>query len=334
MDVIFVGAGHWHYPLYRNPLNTVKGVRITGIIDPDADVAARRAGPDDCPTETNLARFLDRARPDLAFVLGRHVDMPGNARTLIAAGVPFVLEKPGGTSPEVLQELAEAARAAGVYASVPLVFRSSGFMAAVREVLVDEPAIYAAFKFIAGLPDRYLQSGCGWMLNRELAGGGVLTNLGIHFFDLLREILGPDLALGRAEFARFAGLGNVEDFADVSVTAGDARGKVETGYLYPAPTGVFDMHFSIRTAGHYVTATGPGSIEITTLDGRQTRREATTTNMEIYPDYVRDVVRQVREGAPPIAGLDDLVPLTRMIADAYARGGMSPLGSDAGRSQT
>ena len=296
-------------------------------------MAARRAGPDGCLAETDLARLIDRARPGLAFVLGRHADMPGYAHTLIEAGVPFVLEKPGGTRPEVLQELADAARAAGVYASVPLVFRSSGFMAAVRDLLADEPAVYAAFKFIAGLPDRYLQNGCGWMLDRQLAGGGVLTNLGIHFLDLLREILGPDLALERAEFAHFAGLGDVEDFADVSVTAGNARGKVETGYLYPAPTGVFDMHFSIRTARHYVTATGPGSIEITTLDGRQTRREATTTNMEIYPDYVRDVVRQVREGAPPIAGLDDLVPLTRLIADAYARGGLPPPSSDAERSQ-
>lgn len=40
-----------------------------------------------------------------------------------------------------------------------------------------------SFKFIAGPPSRYLQT-LSWMLNKQAAGSGCMTNLGVHFIEL------------------------------------------------------------------------------------------------------------------------------------------------------
>ena len=53
--------------------------------------------------------------------------------------------------------------AARVFNAVPLVFRSSGFMSAIGERAAGEKLLYADFKFVAGLPSRYHEAGCGWV---------------------------------------------------------------------------------------------------------------------------------------------------------------------------
>jgi hypothetical protein len=40
---------------------------------------------------------------------------------------------------------------------------------------------------------------------------------------------------------------------------------IETGYLYPAPSGEFDMRFSMRTDRHYFVATDAETLEMALL---------------------------------------------------------------------
>ncbi|AZQ68319.1 Gfo/Idh/MocA family oxidoreductase [Silicimonas algicola] len=323
MKVLFTGASHWHLPLFSAPLRRVEGARLVAVTDPDPARAREIAAREGCAWAATPEEAIAQDRPDLAFVLGRHADMAAAAHAMIDANIPFVIEKPAGLTLGEVEGLADAAAAKGLFAAVPFVIRSSGFMAAVRELLVDEPALYAGFRFNAGLPQRYRDAGCGWMLSRALSGGGVLTNLGVHFLDLMAEIF-PDAApeAASANFASLSGEGDIEDYAAATFHFGRGIGLVETGYLYPAPTGVFDLHFSVRTAGHYIAATGPGVIEITDLDGRQERRAATVTNMEEYPAFVAEVVRRVRDGLPPVAGLADMVRVMGMMNAAYRAGGI------------
>jgi predicted dehydrogenase len=197
------------------------------------------------------------------------------------------------------------------------VFRSSGFIEAIAEIAAGEAVQFASFRFIAGLTSRYRETACDWMFDRALAGGGTLTNLGVHFLDLIQVLTSTAAQVSSAEFANFCGEGDVEDFASVILRNGPAIGHVETGYLYPAQTGIFDMHFSVRTEGHYFTATGPGSIKVCDLKGKQHSIAGSTTNTEIYPEFVADVVRRVRDGAPPVAGLRDMANVLRLLDGAY-----------------
>ena len=120
---------------------------------------------------------------------------------------------------------------------------------------------------------------------------------------------------------RAAGL-TIEDHAIMLMQGGGASCMVETGYLYPAPNSVFDMHYSIRTEKHYFAARDNSTLEIVTNDRQRTTREMKLTNAFFYPEFVHDTLRRVRDGRPPIADLADNAAAVALIEAAYA---MSPL---------
>lgn len=318
MRIAFVGVGHWHTPLYLEPLLQLPDASVVGVSDEVFAKAEAHAGRLRCVAARGVEDLVDKARPDFVFVLGPHCEMAATSAFLIEAGIPFMVEKPAGLDAAEVSRIAETARAKNVFAAVPLVMRQSGFMDAVAEHAPGEEVLYAGFKFIAGPSIRYREADCLWMFDRARAGGGVMTNLGVHFLDLARLLLGEDLAVSRAMLANIAAEGDVEDYAAVTLRAGEKSCFIETAYLYPAPGGVFDMHFSVRTEGAYFAAAGPGLIEISSLDGRRRTIPGTTTNMPLYPPFVADVLARVRDGKPPVTGLDDMAQVMRLLDAVYA----------------
>jgi predicted dehydrogenase len=161
------------------------------------------------------------------------------------------------------------------------------------------------------------------VIDRSTSGGGPLLNLGIHFVDLCRVLLGDaELTVAGAMMSnRAAGL-TIEDHAVMLMRGKGASCMVETGYLYPAPNSVFDMHYSIRTEKHYFAARDNSTLEIVTNDRQRTTREMKLTNTFFYPEFVRDTLRRVREGRPPIADLTDNAASVGLIEAAYA---LSPI---------
>jgi predicted dehydrogenase len=171
--------------------------------------------------------------------------------------------------------------------------------------------------------NRYHQQKVTWVIDKAQSGGGPLLNLGIHFVDLCRVLLpGADLTVTAAMMSNRAEHLNVEDHAVMLMQGGGASCMVETGYLYPAPNSVFDMHYSIRTEGHYFSARDNGLLEIVTNDRQRTTREMKLTNVFFYPEFVRDTLARVRDGRKPIADLADNAAAVALIEQAYA---MSPI---------
>ena len=110
------------------------------------------------------------------------------------------------------------------------------------------------------------------------------------------------------------------DHAVVLMQGGGASCMVETGYLYPAPNSVFDMHYSIRTEKHYFAARDNATLEIMTNDRKRSVREMKLTNVFFYPEFVRDTLRRVRDGRPPIADLTDNARAVELVEAAYRWG--------------
>jgi hypothetical protein len=50
-----------------------------------------------------------------------------------------------------------------------------------------------------------------------------------------------------------------------------------------------------------------------------------TTNVAHYRTFMRDVLDRVRKRRPPLAKLSDMVPIMRLVDDAYAKAGPLPL---------
>jgi predicted dehydrogenase len=318
MRVAFIGVSHWHIPLYLDPMLALADAEIVGVSDPSlaaAEAVAARAG---CRAFTDERALLDATRPDFVVVLGRHCDMAASARTLIERRIPFAIEKPCALTSAEIDDLAQAARAAGVFAAVPFVFRDSTLLETIRAAAPGEAFHYLAFKFVAGSVERYRATGCDWMLERRLAGGGCMLNLGVHFFDLARQLLpAPPRVVGAALSNSIDGL-DTEDHGVVLLRAGAASCTIETGYTFPAPHMTFDLHFSLRSDRHYVVATGIDHVEIFDLAQNRTVHRVPTTNPPYYPGFVRDALARAASGAPPVAGLDDMAEAMRLIEAAYA----------------
>ncbi|HYZ23673.1 MAG TPA: Gfo/Idh/MocA family oxidoreductase, partial [Rhodopila sp.] len=269
-------------------------------------------------------------RPDFAFALARHCDMAELARFLIDSRVPFAMEKPCAINAAEAADIAAQARAAGLFAAVPYVIRYSPLLDAIRETAATEAVQYAMFKFVGGMVDRYHQQHVEWVIDRRSSGGGALLNLGVHFMDLCRVLLGgtaPEAKLdvvGAMMSNRNAGL-DIEDHAVVLMRGGGASCMVETGYLYPAPNSVFDLHYSIRTEGHYFAARDDSTLEIVSNDRRRSTRAMKLTNVHFYPTFVRDTLARLRDGRRPIADLDDNAAAVALVEAAYR---LSPLPVD------
>jgi predicted dehydrogenase len=222
-------------------------------------------------------------------------------------------------------DIATRAAASGVFAAVPYVIRYSPLVETILST--NESTQYAMFKFVGGMVDRYHQQRVEWVIDRKTSGGGPLMNLGVHFMDLCRVLLGgADLTVTGAMMSNRNAHLNIEDHAVVLMQGGGASCMVETGYLYPAPNSVFDLHYSIRTEKHYFAARDDSTLEIVSNDRKRTARAMKLTNVHFYPTFVRDTLQRLQDGRKPIADLSDNAAAVALVEAAYA---MSPLAHTA-----
>ncbi|HUB14361.1 MAG TPA: Gfo/Idh/MocA family oxidoreductase [Acetobacteraceae bacterium] len=319
MRIVLIGVSHWHTPFYLDPALELPDVAIVGVSDPDIARAEPVAAHANCPAFADYREMCATLRPDFAFALGRHCDMAEEARFLIAQKIPFAMEKPCGVTSAEVHDIAARAAQAGVFAAVPFVLRYCPLIDTVRETAAGESLQYIVFKFVGGMVDRYRQQRVEWMLDRATAGGGPLLNLGVHHLDLCRLLLnGAPLQVTGAAISNHTARLTIEDHAVVLLRGGGATCMVETGYLYPAPNSVFDMHYSIRTDSHYFAARDNSTLEIVDNARNRTTRAMQLTNVFFYPEFVRDTLRRLRDGRPPIANLDDMAAAMDLVQAAYA----------------
>lgn len=323
MKVAFIGASHWHLPLYLEPALSIPAVVLAGVSDPDPARARALGEQLGCPSSSDYRALCRRERPDFVFALGRHADMPEQAEFLIAEGIPFALEKPCGLNTASVERIAALAAARHAFAAVPLVFRNGDFFRLIGDMAdADGGVQHMAFRFIAGFTERYRQAGCDWMLDRAAAGGGCVLNLGPHFVDICLALWGDAAHLAAASLSNAAWGEDVEDYGALTIRGpGGAMALVETGYLYPAPTSSFDLHYAIRTPRHYIVVPDPETVAVIARDGTRRVLRMHTTNVGQYPVFVRDVLERARRGAPPLAGPDAMLPVMRLMEAAYASAG-------------
>ena len=318
MRIALIGVSHWHTPFYLDPLLGMTDMPVVGVSDPEPARAAEVAERARCPAFADYREMCARLRPDFVFALGRHCDMAEEARFLIGEHIPFAMEKPCAVSAAEAHDIAARSSAAGLFAAVPFVIRYSPMIDTIREVAAGEAVQYVVFKFVGGMIDRYNEQRVPWMLRRATAGGGALINLGIHFLDLARVLLpGPLHVVGAAMSSHFSRL-DIEDHAVVLLRSEAATCMVETGYLYPAPNSVFDLHYSIRTEGHYFAARDNQTLEIVDNTRRREVRSMPLTNAFFYPRFVEDTLRRFARGEPPIADLTDMAAAMELVEAAYA----------------
>lgn len=320
MKIALFGTSHWHASMHLDAALAAKA-EIACVWDEDAVQAAAFAGAHGLRAVASMAEGL-ALRPDLVVLMGHPQHVPAQARQLIEAGVPLILEKPAAAGTAAIAELARLARDKGGFVGVPLPNRFGPVLheyARLGEAGRSGRLALASFRLVNGPPQRYRDDGVGWLLDPAIGGGGALRNLGIHGIDAALS-----LAEGRLDIVS-ASIGNrihdeaVEDHALIVLT--DAAGTlftVEAGYTYAsmAPGGEFEWRLVCTNA----TLTDRGDRAFaTTLDDAATRSLAPEPTATRYRLFTADTLRRLRDGRPPAITLDDYLAAMQLIDAAYEK---------------
>lgn len=311
---IVIGASHWHAPLYASAITEVH--RVVGISDEHPERVRDLAELWGSPVEAEWRRLLGLPDIELAYVFGPHDRMAETCLALIERRIPFVVEKPLGTSLEELQQVRRAAEEARVPATVPLIQR--GGPADSWLAKAGQP-VYQRFSFIAGPPERYNRNGSPWMLDPKRAGGGCLANLGPHFADLFLKRSRNTTADVAGRLSTTLHTSTIEDHATLILTTPDGRQAiVEVGYAFPQSE--LKRYCSYSSAGDagFASIDTDGAAVFTAIDGHTERAVIDVDSDPLYDPFVWQVSRTLGDGFRGLPTLGDLEDVMRIIWRAYA----------------
>ncbi|MBM3531762.1 MAG: Gfo/Idh/MocA family oxidoreductase [Alphaproteobacteria bacterium] len=315
MRTVIVGVGHWHAQMYAEALAAL-GAPVLVTSDLDAEAGRAAAAKLNLPFDADAGALLDRAKPELVFVLPRHDRAMAELAPVLDRRIPFLIEKPMGRNGTEARAVAEAAKKAKVFAAAALANRGMSIwkrFEALKQAGRLGTVIHGHFRTVNGPPGRYRDWAVGWMLEPSISGGGSLRNLGFHGVDAALVIAG-----GRPVTVRGASVTNlayklpVEEFAAAVVAAeGGPTVTLEAGYSYAAGGG--DMEWRIAATGAYLKETR-GKLEVRFADGTL---EATEVPVPGYHALTEDVLTRLKQGRPPAADVEDCARAAELIDRIY-----------------
>jgi len=321
MKIACLEAGHWHAPMWAKALATL-GAPVCCWSESDPEARERRRGEIPGLCFASHRELLETERPDLAFAFGSHDQMPAIAADLVAAGVPFTMEKPMGLDPAALEPVVVAAERRGLFAGADLVMRWYPIFRRLGE-LRDQERLgrIRSFRFslLGGEPERYLAWGCPWMLD-PTRSGGPLYNFGPHGVDLFLWLTGATEAeVIAAACVRDLHPGPLDDYVTFTLrTPNGAVGVFEAGYALPGENGRQDMTL-VADRLFAASPDGAGGAILRREDGAQ-EAVAAADGRHLF---LAEVLRRVQAGEPAPVPARDMLNVLRVLRQVA---GMLPRG--------
>jgi predicted dehydrogenase len=140
--------------------------------------------------------MLEREKIDVAYVFLPHCDCDEAAVACAEKGIHVVVEKPVASTSEKAARIADACTKAGVLFSTPYLWRYHPVARKMKEAVesgILGQIVGCEGRCAAGGLHRYIEGHSEWMLQRAKSGGGPMYNLGVHWIDLFRWLLGSEI---------------------------------------------------------------------------------------------------------------------------------------------
>lgn len=258
-----------------------------------------------------------------------------DARKVLEAGKPLLLEKPLARTAAEAREILALARSRGVPAMEAYMMKFHPAHAAIRDAL-PSGKIGTVLSARARLGCWYPEIPGSWRQDKSLSGGGALMDLGSHLLDLLRWLLGPIRSL-RAVCNTQIFKYPVEDSATVLLEfETGAHGIVEAYFSLPDQVGTGTLEI-LGTRGRVIAEgtigqSGDGSVQWETFPaqagydaqqagpaGEAAKQRILCPPCDLYAaqlDYFSQCV--LAGDSPAINSLEDGVEILEWIGKAYA----------------
>lgn len=315
IKVGLIEVGHWHSGMYVDTLTDMSSIEIVGVSDKNISTAKRAGEKVGCSHYVDYRELLEGQELDFAFVFGVHREMPDIIKSLINRGIPFMVEKPAGTDYKQLKPLVKRVEKEGLFTSVSFPYRCSPWVKRISELresgLLGD-FLHGYYRYITGPPQRYVDWGCSWMLDKELSGGGCTINLSIHYIDLAMHLTGSEV---KRVFAFMKNEGFRLEIEDFSVVILDMKNgsvhTIETGYCNPSSG--WNSTFSITTRNYTSLVYG----EKCKIASRRKEEEISLRGVNIYKNMIEETIKRYRIGMEPIASLRDCFTALKLVNKAY-----------------
>ena len=247
LKLAIVGLGHLHPRHYMPHFQAVPNIEVVAVAEADACLREQFCRDFGVHGYLSVDELLAGETLDIAAIFLPH-----------AKGIHLMVEKPMAASAVGAQRILDAAREAGVKLSTGYVWRLHPVAREFKR-LIDEGLVGSIVggegRCAAGRLTRYIEGNSAWMLQSERSGGGPMYNLGVHWIDLFRWILGEEVTEVSGRNVKVNALYDIEDnsFAHLRF-AGGAIVALDISYTVPAafPNGR-ELYLSVRGTQGVIT---------------------------------------------------------------------------------
>jgi predicted dehydrogenase len=318
MKIGIMSFAHLHAEAYIGNLRAAHGVEMIGIADDDHTRGKQAA-------QKHNARFFDSyqallaEKPDGVVVCSENANHRPLVEMAANAGVHVLCEKPLATSVADAQAMLDVCQKAGVKLMTAFPMRFSTPIIEIKKLLDSGGLgqVYAVNGRNQGECPKPLRA---WFVDKQLAGGGALTDHIVHVADILRWYLGSEVT---------------EVFAEANNILYASETDVETGglaLLTFANGTVATIDCSWNKPPYYVTWGGLaldliGEKGLVTVDAfKQVMTVYTHTQQRPHYAYwgsdadqglIDDFVAAVRDDRPPSVTGYDGYKAVEIVAAAY-----------------
>ncbi len=197
LRVAVIGLGHLHPRSYMPHFRAVKALEVVAVSERLEPLRAEFAREFGVPSYAGWAELLAAEAFDLAYIFLPHNECPAAAVACAEKGIHVVVEKPVANTAAGARQIVDACRRHAVLFSTPYVWRYHPVCRRMKEYIdsgVLGQIVGCEGRCAAGGLHRYLDGHAPWMLERKHSGGGPMYNLGVHWIDLFRWLLGSEIS--------------------------------------------------------------------------------------------------------------------------------------------
>jgi predicted dehydrogenase len=318
-----------HIGGYLEVLAVRKGVRSVAVAVPDKATLerARRqlGGRFHGNGFLNAKEMLAKVRPALTVVTMEGVNAPAAIRAALEAGSHVLTEKPSCTKLEQFEQLAKLAEKRERHLMLAMATRSGAAIKKARRLIaagtIGKP--YSVSMVWIADQTRLTTKAyhASWLADPKRAGGGKLIYHGVHYLDVIQQLLDDPIREINGFTQNVGGQPiRVEDSAVLSFRfASGATGTHNTGYYLDhgkqSEIRIWGSHGWLRLAhleGQPLQwySTKPGAPrEIQTFKYTDTR--------EMYHLFFQDAIDSIRGGTPPPITTSESLRALRVVFAAY-----------------
>jgi predicted dehydrogenase len=341
LSVGFIGLSHLHPKSYMPVFAATRQMKVVAAAEPNAAVLDSFTREFPVRGYADWREMLEAERLDLAVLFLPHCLCPDAGVACAEKCIHVLAEKPMASGSDGLRRMMAATTSAGVVLSAPYVWRYHPVARAMKEYVeagVLGRIVGGEGRCAAGRLHRYIDGNAAWMLNREMSGGGPMYNLGVHWIDLYRWMLGDEVVEVVGRNVKVNQEYDIEDNSFALLTF--SRGTVvalDISYTVPDsfPAGR-DLFLALRGTGGvlswspsfegirenlFVCSDMPGFAPAT--------RRHVDFELDPQPGYagpltlpfLKELAQAIREGKPPAITAEDGLRALEVVEAIYESAG-------------